>query len=1007
MESEILKFICANQGAVDTDFLECNLGSSVLEILSSSDKCLPCCPFGQPKVVARTKVRVCRTRDCPGSCQALHLCNNLLFSGSCQYNLNGRRGCVFSHELDLDHNEAILKEHELEHLSRTELCTLLLQSDNRLLPQLCHDYNTGDDVVFGGCKEGFACKRLHICEKFLNTSCNCSRNHSFRTPQTSNLLQGVPHDLAFKSIYANIQALKYYDIQSNKAKRGNQQLQVKKGNRNRGRRGGRVKKPSFSTNGLEDNTDAECQQQPAEGAVSTTTMGAEANSCDEQLPLVTPRLPVPGTYQQSSKGSVGTLTSVIPAAVNAGAHQQLQRATAASVIPAAVNAGAQQQLQRATAASVIPAAVNAGAQQQLQRATAASVIPPAVNAGAHQQLQRATAASVIPAAVNAGAHQQLQRATAASVIPAAVNAGAHQQLQRATAASVIPAAVNAGAQQQLQRATAASVIPAAVNAGAQLQLQRATAATSVIPASVNAGAHQLLQRATAIAASNIPAAVTAGTQQQLQPATAASNIPAAVSDRDNKDDGSNTKGLPIDKSEICMAFIKGDCKNLERCVRAHDRMPYRWEVKKSGQWFPLPNNEEIERDFCDPKMTYSSSPQVRFDTMTCGFHEARRISTCNSLLEPDFSLATEWLWYWEDERGKWNLYASPDGGHNPADVDSSVLERRFLSDANDVVNFNAHSQKYCLRFKDMLQTNITYGTKKAVRRRPRFVSAADVRDGTLRKPGEERGFAAIPNHWDKIQLPQTGYKRVPLVSSSDEYKEVEALFRKTMRGFDISKIERIQNKALWEVFQLQKAQMKNKNGGLPVLELKLFHGTDNQHVDTICHSNLDWRLCGSHGTAYGKGSYFAVDAQYSHHYTSDSDVRSMFVVRLLVGKYTTGSPEYRRPPSKDGGDINFYDSCVDNVHQPSIYVVFDKPQIYPEYLLQYRDNNFTSVLTSGISRSSGMNPYLASQASTPSHQPSVSFSKATASSTFSQPNQTKASEEKSSSRTDCGNGSTA
>lgn len=32
----------------------------------------------------------------------------------------------------------------------------------------------------------------------------------------------------------------------------------------------------------------------------------------------------------------------------------------------------------------------------------------------------------------------------------------------------------------------------------------------------------------------------------------------------------------------------------------------------------------------------------------------------------------------------------------------------------------------------MLQTNITYGTKKAVRRRPRFVSAADVRDSRLR-----------------------------------------------------------------------------------------------------------------------------------------------------------------------------------------------------------------------------------------------------------------------------------
>lgn len=140
-----------------------------------------------------------------------------------------------------------------------------------------------------------------------------------------------------------------------------------------------------------------------------------------------------------------------------------------------------------------------------------------------------------------------------------------------------------------------------------------------------------------------------------------------------------------------------------------------------------------------------------------------------------------------------------------------------------------------------------------------------------------------------------------------------------------------------------------------------------------------------------------MDAKYSHHYTSDSDVRSMFVVRLLVGKYTKGSPDYRRPPSKDGGDINFYDSCVDNVHQPSIYVVFDKPQIYPEYLLQYRDNTFQSVLASTISGSLGasMNPYLASPASTPSHLPSVSFYKATSSSTLNQTNQTKASEEKS------------
>lgn len=61
----------------------------------------------------------------------------------------------------------------------------------------------------------------------------------------------------------------------------------------------------------------------------------------------------------------------------------------------------------------------------------------------------------------------------------------------------------------------------------------------------------------------------------------------------------------------------------------------------------------------------------------------------------------------------------------------------------------------------------------------------------------------------------------------------------------------------------------------------------------------------------------------------------MFVARVLVGSYTKGAPSYLKPPSKDGRNKTSYDSCVDSVVDPSIFVVFDKPQIYPEYLIQY------------------------------------------------------------------------
>ncbi|CAL8405331.1 unnamed protein product [Arctogadus glacialis] len=85
-------------------------------------------------------------------------------------------------------------------------------------------------------------------------------------------------------------------------------------------------------------------------------------------------------------------------------------------------------------------------------------------------------------------------------------------------------------------------------------------------------------------------------------------------------------------------------------------------------------------------------------------------------------------------------------------------------------------------------------------------------------------------------------------------------------------------------------------------------------------------------------SYFSRDASYSHKYTGNaSTVRSMFVSRVLVGHHTRGEAGYVRLPSKDGGDTHFYDSCADRILSPSIFVVFDRPQIYPEFLLTYKE----------------------------------------------------------------------
>lgn len=44
-------------------------------------------------------------------------------------------------------------------------------------------------------------------------------------------------------------------------------------------------------------------------------------------------------------------------------------------------------------------------------------------------------------------------------------------------------------------------------------------------------------------------------------------------------------------------------------------------------------------------------------------------------------------------------------------------------------------------------------------------------------------------------------------------------------------------------------------GVTEILERRLFHGTDDANVDTICKYNFDVRLAGKNGHLYGKGNY--------------------------------------------------------------------------------------------------------------------------------------------------------
>ncbi len=62
----------------------------------------------------------------------------------------------------------------------------------------------------------------------------------------------------------------------------------------------------------------------------------------------------------------------------------------------------------------------------------------------------------------------------------------------------------------------------------------------------------------------------------------------------------------------------------------------------------------------------------------------------------------------------------------------------------------------------------------------------------------------------------------------------------------------------------------------------------------------------------------------------------MFLADVLVGRYTQGDSTMQRPPNLPGNDHELYDSTVNDVANPSIYVSYDREKCYPTYLIMYK-----------------------------------------------------------------------
>jgi len=189
---------------------------------------------------------------------------------------------------------------------------------------------------------------------------------------------------------------------------------------------------------------------------------------------------------------------------------------------------------------------------------------------------------------------------------------------------------------------------------------------------------------------------------------------------------------------------------------------------------------------------------------------------------------------------------------------------------------------------------------------------------------------------------------VTLGSGAERQQVVDKFMATLGANITVDSVQRIQNMSMWQsyavkrqtVLQREKDAAANKGAKSESRyeRVWVFHGTDELTVPKIVEMGFNRSFCGKNATAYGKGVYFARDASYSsskqYSRPNAQNIQHMFLCRVVVGEYCLGKHDQLTPDVRQGHQL--YDSTVNNMADPILYVTYHDAQAYPEYLVRFK-----------------------------------------------------------------------